>query len=68
MFNIEKAYEVADEIDMERANMVEPRPTADLEPWHFSAEYKALALRHVWSINRAREAREAQERGFPRWI
>ena len=68
MFNIEKAYEVADEIDMERANMVEPRPTADLEPWHFSQEFKDVALRHVWSINRAREAREAQERGFPRWI
>ena len=54
---------------LERANMtVEARPVGECEPFHFSQEFKDVALRHVWSINRAREAREAQERGFPRWI
>lgn len=69
MFNFEQACVVADEIDMERANMtVEPRPEGETEPFHFSDTYRDVALRHVWSINRASEARQIQERGFPRWI
>ena len=68
MFNIEKAYEVADEQDLIMANMIEPRPEMENEPFHFSQEFKDTALRHVWTLNCAKVAREAQERGFPRWV
>lgn len=53
---------------MERANMVEPRPELEREPFHFSAEFRDVALRHVWTLSAARNAREVAERGMPRWI
>ena len=53
--------------DLARANMA-PHPMCECEPFHFSQEYRDLALRHVWTLNCAKVAREAQERGFPRWI
>lgn len=69
MFNFEQACAVADEIDMERANMtVEPRPAHENVPFHFSDTYRDVALRHVWTLNAAKAARENQERGIPRWI
>ena len=69
MLNFEQACTVADEIDMERANMtVEPRPELESEPFHFSDTYRDVALRHVWSQNVAKNAREVAERGLPRWI
>lgn len=53
---------------LERANMIEPRPELEREPFHFSAEYRDVALRHAWTMARAAEARQIQERGIPRWI
>jgi hypothetical protein len=54
---------------LERANMtVEPRPELESEPFHFSDTYRDVALRHVWSQNVAKNAREVAERGLPRWI
>jgi hypothetical protein len=61
--------EVVTQLDLERSNLlVEPRPEAEVEPFHFSQEYRDVALRHVWSMARAAEARQIQERGIPRWI
>jgi len=54
--------------DLTRANMVEPRPETEMEPWHFSQEYRDVALRHVWTRNQAAIAAEVRERGIPRWI
>lgn len=69
MFNFEQACAVADQLDLERANMVvEPRPEGETEPFHFSQEFKDVALRHVWTQSVAKNAREIQERGMPRWI
>jgi len=53
---------------LERANMVEPRPDWEAEPFHFSAEYRDVALRHAWTMARAAEAAQIRERGIPRWI
>lgn len=53
---------------LERANMIEPRPETECEPFHFSQEFKDVALRHAWTMARAAEARQIQERGMPRWI
>lgn len=53
---------------LERANMIEPRPETDLEPFHFSQEFKDVALRHAWTLARAAESRQITERGIPRWI
>jgi hypothetical protein len=52
---------------LERANLA-PRPAEELEPFHFSAEYRDVALRHVWSMARAAEAAQIRERGIPRFI
>ena len=69
MLNFEQACTVADEIDMERANMtVEPRPELESEPFHFSAEFRDVALRHVWTRAQAARTLEINERGMPRWI
>lgn len=69
MFNIEKAYAIADQLDLERANMVvEPRPNSELEPFHFSDTYRDVALRHVWTRNQAAIAAEVREHGIPRWL
>ena len=69
MLNFEQACTVADEIDMERANMtVEPRPELESEPFHFSAEFRDVALRHVWTRNQAAIAAEVREHGIPRWL
>jgi len=69
MLNFEQACAVADEQDLIRANMVvEPRPEGETEPFHFSAEFRDVALRHVWSQNRASEARQIAERGLPRRV
>lgn len=66
MLNFEQACTVADEIDMERANMtVEPRPAHENVPFHFSDTYRDVALRHVWTQSVAKNAREIQERGIP---
>lgn len=53
--------------DLERSNMA-PHPMCEEEPFHFSAEFRDVALRHVWTLNAAKAARENQERGIPRWI
>lgn len=53
---------------LERANMIEPRPEMEAEPFHFSQEFKDVALRHVWTMARAAEAAQIRERGMPRWI
>ena len=54
---------------LERANLaVEPRPETEREPFHFSAEYRDVALRHVWTMARAAEAAEIHQRGIPRFI
>ena len=68
MFTTQDRVQDAIQADMERANMVEPRPMGETEPWHFSQEFRDVALRHVWTLNCAKVAREAQDRGFPRWI
>jgi len=52
---------------LERANMIEPRPETEGEPFHFSAEYRDVALRHAWTMARAAEAAQIQ-RGMPRFI
>lgn len=67
MFTTQQAQDFA-QADMERANMVEPRPELEREPFHFSAEFRDVALRHVWTPSAARNAREVAERGMPRWI
>jgi len=56
------------ELALPRANMIEPRPEAEGEPFHFSAEFRDVALRHVWTLNRASEARQIAERGLPRRV
>jgi len=48
--------------------MIEPRPEAEGEPFHFTAEFRDVALRHVWTLNRASEARQIAERGLPRRV
>lgn len=53
---------------LEKANMIEPRPETEREPFHFSSEYRDVALRHVWTRNQAAIAAEVRERGIPRWI
>ena len=54
---------------LERANLlVEPRPETEREPFHFSAEYRDVALRHAWTLARAAEAAQIRERGIPRFI
>ena len=53
--------------DLERANMA-PHPMCEEEPFHFSQEFKDVALRHVWTQSAAKNAREVAERGFPRRI
>lgn len=53
---------------LEKANMIEPRPETEGEPFHFSAEYRDVALRHAWTMARAAEAAQIRERGIPRWI
>ena len=54
---------------LERANLlVEPRPELEREPFHFSAEYRDVALRHAWTMARAAEAAQIRERGIPRFI
>jgi len=64
-FNLEEISQAA----MARANMtVEPRPMGENEPFHFSDTYRDVALRHVWTQSVAKNAREIQERGIPRWI
>ena len=69
MFNFEQACAVADEQDLIRANMVvEPRPEGETEPFHFSAEFRDVALRHVWTRAQAARTLEINERGMPRWI
>lgn len=69
MFNFEQACAVADQLDLERANMVvEPRPEGETEPFHFSAEFRDVALRHAWTMARAAEAAQIRERGIPRFI
>lgn len=59
---------LADSLDsaLERANMA-PHPMAEVEPFHFSSEYRDVALRHVWKQNCVRVA-QGQERGIPRFI
>lgn len=67
MFNFEQACAVADQLDLERANMtVEPRPELESEPFHFSDTYRDVALRHVWTRNLAAIAAEVREHGIPR--
>lgn len=68
MFTTQDRIQDAIQADMERANMVEPRPELEREPFHFSAEFRDVALRHVWTLSAARNAREVAERGMPRWI
>lgn len=54
---------------LERANMTTaPRPDWEAEPFHFSQEYRDVALRHVWSRQQAKRALEIRERGMPRFI
>ena len=53
--------------DLARANMA-PHPMCEEEPFHFSAEYRDVALRHVWTRAQAAIAAEVRERGIPRWI
>lgn len=61
--------EVVTQLDLERSNLlVEPRPEAEVEPFHFSAEYRDVALRHVWTVARAAEAAQIRERGIPRFV
>ena len=60
--------EVVTQLDLERSNMVEPRPELEREPFHFSQEFHDVALRHVWTLARAAESRQITERGIPRWI
>lgn len=69
MLNFEQACAVADEQDLIRANMVvEPRPEGETEPFHFSAEFRDVALRHVWTRAQAARTLEINGRGMPRWI
>ena len=68
MFNFEQACAIADEQDLIMANMIEPRPEMENEPFHFSQEFKDTALRHVWTRNQAAIAAEVRERGIPYWI
>lgn len=51
--------------DLERSNMA-PRPEWEAEPFHFSQEFKDVALRHVWTLNRAAIAAEVREHSTPR--
>lgn len=69
MLNFEQADRIEDfvQADMARANML-PHPMCESEPFHFSAEYRDVALRHVWTLNQAAIAAEVRERGIPRWI
>jgi len=61
--------EVVTQLDLERSNLlVEPRPEAEVEPFHFSQEYRDVALRHAWTMARAAETAQIRERGIPRWI
>jgi len=54
---------------LKRANMTTaPRPDWEAEPFHFSAEYRDVALRHAWTMARAAETAQIRERGIPRWI
>lgn len=53
--------------DLSRANMC-PHPMCEVEPFHFSAEFRDVALRHVWTLNQAAIAAEVRERGMPRRI
>ncbi len=71
MFNNTLADSRIEEIaqaDLARANMVEPRPEWEAEPFHFSQEFKDVALRHVWTRNQAAIAAEVREHGIPRWL
>lgn len=52
---------------LERANLI-PHPMCREEPFHFSQEYRDVALRHAWSTARAAEAAQIRERGIPRFI
>ena len=52
---------------LERANLA-PRPETEREPFHFSAEYRDVALRHAWTMARAAEAAQIRERGIPRFV
>jgi hypothetical protein len=67
MFTTQDRIQDAIKTDLTRANMA-PHPMCEAEPFHFSQEFRDVALRHVWSLNRAREAQEIRERGLPRWI
>jgi len=68
MFTTQDRIQDAIQADLERANMVEPRPAEELEPFHFSEVYRNVALRHVWTMARAAESAQVRERGMPRWI
>ncbi len=69
MFTTQQAVDTALRADLTRANMTTaPRPDWEAEPFHFSEEYRDVTLRHVWTMARAAEARQIQERGIPRWI
>ena len=60
--------EVVTQLDLERSNMVEPRPELEREPFHFSQEFRDVALRHAWTTARAAEAAQIRKRGMPRFI
>ena len=68
MFTTQDRIQDAIQADLARANMVEPRPMGETEPWHFSQEFRDVALRHVWTRNQAAIAAEVRERGIPYWI
>jgi len=53
--------------DLARTNML-PHPMCEETPFHFSQEFRDVALRHVWTLNRASEARQIAERGLPRRV
>lgn len=66
MFTTQQAQDFA-QADWARANMA-PHPMCEEEPFHFSAEYRDVALRHVWTRAQAARTLEINERGMPRWI
>ena len=47
---------VVTQLDLERSNMVEPRPEPEREPFHFSQEFRDVALRHAWTGSCRRSA------------
>lgn len=52
MLNTQSARRDA-EAALMRADLIEPRPELEREPFHFAQEYRDMALRHVWTRNQA---------------